>query len=55
MVGRMATPEKASRPTLRNLDRDSNLTDESDLHPAKHFSPKTLTDEGITISINPLD
>jgi hypothetical protein len=26
----------------------------SDTQPAKHHSPKTSTDEGITISINPV-
>jgi hypothetical protein len=37
-----------------NLDPDSNATEESDLQLEKHFSPKTLIDEGITISIKPV-
>jgi hypothetical protein len=37
-----------------NLDSDRNLTEESDLQPEKHFSPKTSTDEGRMISIKPV-
>jgi hypothetical protein len=37
-----------------NLDLDSNVTEESDPHSMKHFSPKTSTDEGRMISIKPV-
>jgi hypothetical protein len=37
-----------------NFDSDSKVTEESDLHPAKHPSFKTSTDAGIMISIKPL-
>jgi hypothetical protein len=53
-VGRIGAPKKASLDTSRNLDFDSNVTDESDLHSAKHFSPKTSTDAGTMIRIKPL-
>jgi hypothetical protein len=53
-VGRIGTPEKAFRPTLRNLDLDSNATEESDLQSAKQPSPKTSIDEGRMILIKPV-
>jgi hypothetical protein len=37
-----------------NLDPDSNLTKESDLHSEKHSQPKISTDEGRMISIRPV-
>jgi hypothetical protein len=44
-----------ARPSIRdNLDLDSNLTEESDLHSEKHFSFNNSIDEGRVISINPL-
>jgi hypothetical protein len=37
-----------------NIDPDSNVTEESDLHQQKHPSPKTSTDEGRMISTKPV-
>jgi hypothetical protein len=37
-----------------NLDPDSNVTEESNSHTAKHLLPKILREEGIMISIKPL-
>jgi hypothetical protein len=50
----MGTPKKASSPTSRNLDPDSNVTEESDLHSQEHQIPKTSTDAGRMISIKPV-
>jgi hypothetical protein len=50
----MGTPSKAFAPTSRNRDPDSIVIEESDLHPTKHPSSKTSTDEGIIISIKPV-
>jgi hypothetical protein len=47
-------PKKESCSIRDNLDPDSNATEESDLHLAKHSSPKTLTDAGIMTSITPI-
>jgi hypothetical protein len=33
---------------------EENVTDENDLHSAKHLTPKTSTDEGIIISTKPV-
>jgi hypothetical protein len=37
-----------------NFDPDSKITEESDLHALKHRSHNISTDEGITISTNPV-
>jgi hypothetical protein len=37
-----------------NLDPDSNVTEESDLHQEKHLSPQTSTDEGTMILTKPV-
>jgi hypothetical protein len=50
----MATSENAFRSTSRNLDFDSNLTEESDREWGKQFSSKISTDEGRRISIKPV-
>jgi hypothetical protein len=50
----MDTPQKAFRPTLCNLDSDSNVTEESDWQSEKQLSPNTSTDEGTMISIKPV-
>jgi hypothetical protein len=45
-------PVRLNAPTSirENLDPDSNVPEESDLHTEKHYSPKTSTDAGIIIS-----
>jgi hypothetical protein len=45
-VGQIGRPDKAFRPTSRNLDLDSNVTEESDPQSAKQHSSKTSTNEG---------
>jgi hypothetical protein len=40
--------------TRDNLDPNSNLTKQSDLHSEKHCSPKTSTDAGRIMSIKPV-
>jgi hypothetical protein len=37
-----------------NLDPDSNVTEENDLHAEKDFTFKTSTDAGIVISTKPV-
>jgi hypothetical protein len=46
--------ENASFSIRVNIDSDSNLTSESEIHFEKQFSLKILTDAGITISNNPV-
>jgi hypothetical protein len=41
-------------PIRDNLDRVSNVTEESDLHFAKQFAPKNSTDEGRMIPCKPV-
>jgi hypothetical protein len=41
-------------PIRDNLDPDSNVIEESDLHSEKHISPKTSTDAGRMISTKPV-
>jgi hypothetical protein len=53
-VGWIGTPEKAFRPTSRNLDPDVNIIEESDSQSEKQLSPKNSTDAGRMISIKPL-
>jgi hypothetical protein len=53
-IGGIGIPKKAFRPTPCNLDLDSNVTEESDPHSAKHSKPKTSTDAGRMIATNPV-
>jgi hypothetical protein len=46
--------QKAHPPVRDNLDPDSNITEESDLHRLEQFQPKTSTDAGRTISTKPV-
>jgi hypothetical protein len=54
MISTTRVPKNASISIRDNLDPDSNVTEESDLHPEKHLSPKTSTDEGRMMSTKPV-
>jgi hypothetical protein len=54
MISNKIVPMNAYFSIRDNLDPDSNVTEESDLHSEKHPSPKISTDEGIMISIKPV-
>jgi hypothetical protein len=54
MISTRTVPTNAKLLIRDNLDPDSNVTEESDLHPEKQFSPNTPTDAGITISSRPI-
>jgi hypothetical protein len=40
MISIKPLPKNAPSPICDNLDPDSNVTEESDLHPAKQLSPR---------------
>jgi hypothetical protein len=54
MISIKKVPMNAFFPIRDNLDADSNVTEESDLHPEKHLTPKTSTDEGRMILTKPV-
>jgi hypothetical protein len=54
IVGEIEDPVNTSRPTLRNLKSHSNATDGKRPQFLEHLGPRNLTDEGITMHINPL-
>jgi hypothetical protein len=52
MISTKPARENPQFSICENLDRDSNLTKESDQQDEKHLSPKTSTDEGTEIRPN---
>jgi hypothetical protein len=44
-------PENAVISIRDNFDRDSNLTEESDLHPEKQLPPKNPTESGMVTNV----
>jgi hypothetical protein len=54
MIPTKPVPQIAAYAIPDNLDPDSNITEESDLHKEKHSSPNISTDEGRKISTKPV-
>jgi hypothetical protein len=50
MISINPVPANAHFSIRDNIDPDSNVTEESDMHQEKHPSPTTSTDEGRMIS-----
>jgi hypothetical protein len=54
MISTKPVSRNASASIRDNLDPDSNVTEESDLHSEKQSAPKFSTDEEIIISTKPV-
>jgi hypothetical protein len=53
-IGETDVLSNASRPTLRNRDPGSNVTDSSPTQPKKQRRPIISTDDGIRMAVNPV-
>jgi hypothetical protein len=54
MISTKTAPMNACRSIRDNINPNSKITKESDLHSEKHLSPKISIDEGRMISIKPV-